>query len=185
MPWAPARHTMRCRRSVWCRSPVRCGQPAQHGPTGFNFCDAGIGSKSAAARESRRFDLGLWRREDLGPERLREGVVVERVLGEILRAAVWDRLNTLQELASNATDSAVLSAAHHELPWLIQGWHEVLAIHTPDLRGYCPECSTRWHPCAAPCSVWRAAQQHFVLADSTIPPAPAVSCPPVSTDSTI
>lgn len=110
---------------------------------------------------------------------------MERVLSEIIRAAVWDRLNMLEELAINATDSTVQSVAHRELPRLIRGWHEVFAIHAPNLRGYCPECSTRRHPCAAPCSVWQAAQQHLVLADSAIPPAPTVTCSPTGIGATI
>lgn len=38
----------------------------------------------------------------------------------------------------------------------------MLQAHDPDERGDCPTCSTRWHRCKAPCSVWQVAHEHLV-----------------------
>jgi hypothetical protein len=91
---------------------------------------------------------------------------VDRVLGQILRQAVWDRLDMLDELASSADNGSLLSVARSELPRLTYGWRALLATHAPDPRGRCPECSSRWRPRASPCSVWRAAHEHLVSAEA-------------------
>jgi hypothetical protein len=91
---------------------------------------------------------------------------VDQVLGQMLRQAVWERLDMLDELASSADNGSLLSVARSELPRLTHGWRALLASHAPDPRGRCPECSSRWRPRAAPCSVWRAAHEHLVHADS-------------------
>ncbi len=93
---------------------------------------------------------------------------MNRVLGQILRQAVWDRLNMLDELASNADNGSLLSIARSELPRLTYGGRALLAAHLPDQRGRCPECSNRWRPRSAPCSVWRAAHERLVSAE-TVP----------------
>jgi hypothetical protein len=91
---------------------------------------------------------------------------VDQVLGQILRQAVWDRLDMLDELASNADNGSLLSVARSELPRLAHGWRALLAAHAPDPRGRCPECSGNWRDRAASCSVWRAAHEHLVSADA-------------------
>ncbi|HEV7451774.1 MAG TPA: hypothetical protein VGO16_10385 [Pseudonocardiaceae bacterium] len=91
---------------------------------------------------------------------------MDQVLGQILRQAVWDRLDMLDELASNADNGSLLSVARSELPRLIYGWRALLATHAPDSRGRCSECSSRWRPRMALCSVLRAAQEHLVSADT-------------------
>lgn len=91
---------------------------------------------------------------------------VDQILGEILRQAVWERLDLLDELASSADNGSLLSAARSELPRLTHGWRALLASHVPDLRGRCPECSSHWWSRAAPCSVWRAAHDHLVSAEA-------------------
>ncbi|MGH3933827.1 MAG: hypothetical protein ACRDS1_02400 [Pseudonocardiaceae bacterium] len=107
------------------------------------------------------------------PDRGREGGEVDRVLGQILRQAVWDRLDMLDELASSADNGSLLSVARSELPRLIYGWRALLATHAPDPRGRCPQCSSRWRPRASPCSVWRAAHEHLVSdAAPQVGPAP-------------
>jgi len=90
---------------------------------------------------------------------------VDQVLGQILRQAVWERLDMLDELASNADNGSLLSVARSELPRLTHGWRALLASHAPDPRGRCPECSGNWRDRAASCSVWRAAHEHLVSAD--------------------
>lgn len=96
----------------------------------------------------------------------REGGEVDRVLGQILRQAVWDRLDMLDELARSADNGSLLSVARSELPRLTYGWRALLATHAPDSRGRCPQCSSHWRPRASPCKVWRAAHEHLVSAEA-------------------
>lgn len=102
---------------------------------------------------------------------------MDQILGQILRQAVWERLDMLDELASRADAGSLLSVARTELPRLTDGWRALLAAHEPDPRGRCPECSSRWRPRAAPCTVWRAAHEHLVSADS-LPPVQPPARPP-------
>lgn len=95
---------------------------------------------------------------------------MDQILGQILRQAVWERLDLLDELASRADAESLLSMARTELPRLIGGWRALLAAHEPDQHGRCPECSTRWRPRRAPCTVWRAAHDNLVSGDP--PPQP-------------
>jgi hypothetical protein len=91
---------------------------------------------------------------------------VDRVLGQMLQKAVWERLDMLDELASSADNGSLLSAMRSELPRLTHGWRALLATHTPGPRGRCPECSRRWQVRMAPCSVWQAAHERLVSPDS-------------------
>ncbi len=104
---------------------------------------------------------------------------MDRVLGQILRQAVWDRLDLLDELVSDADSGSLLSVARGELPRLTSGWRALLATHAPDSRGRCPECSHRWRPRRAPCSVWRVAHEHLVSAETMPPARPAMALLPV------
>jgi transcriptional regulator with XRE-family HTH domain len=99
-------------------------------------------------------------------------------LGQMLRQAVWDRLDMLDELASSADNGSLLSVARSELPRLTYGWRALLATHAPDPRGRCPECSSWWRPRASPCSVWRAAHEHLVSAEAVPQVLSAVSSIP-------
>jgi hypothetical protein len=105
---------------------------------------------------------------------------VDQVLGQMLRQAVWERLDMLDELASSADNGSLLSVARSELPRLTHGWRALLASHAPDTRGRCPVCSSRWRHRAALCSVWRAAHEHLVhteVISGTVSPksVPAIS----------
>jgi hypothetical protein len=100
-----------------------------------------------------------------------EGGGVDRVLGQILRQAVWDRLDLLDELVRDADNRSLLSVARGELPRLTSGWRALLATHASDSRGSCPECSTRWLPRRAPCSVWRTADENLGSAETRAPSA--------------
>ncbi|MGH3786382.1 MAG: hypothetical protein ACRDRG_07450 [Pseudonocardiaceae bacterium] len=91
---------------------------------------------------------------------------MDQILGQILRKAVWERLDMLDELASRADNGSLLSVARSELPRLTHAWRALLAAHAPDPRGRCTECSSRWWPLAGPCSVWRAAHEHLVSTES-------------------
>ena len=101
---------------------------------------------------------------------------MDRVLGQILRKAVWDRLDLLDELVSDADNRSLLSVARGELPRLISGWRDLLATHAPDSRGRCSECSNLWRPRVAPCRVWWTAHAHLVAVE-TVPQARPVIGP--------
>lgn len=87
---------------------------------------------------------------------------MDEILGQVLRNAVWERLDMLSELAQRADAPSLVSVARSELPRLTEGWRAMLRAHEPDERGDCPTCSTRWHRCKAPCSVWQVAHEHLV-----------------------
>jgi hypothetical protein len=91
---------------------------------------------------------------------------VDQVLGQILRQAVWERLDMLDELASSADNGSLLSVARNELPRLTHGWRALLASHVPNPRGRCPECSSHWRSRRTSCSVWSAAHEHLVSAET-------------------
>ena len=87
---------------------------------------------------------------------------MDQILGKVLRDAVWERLDMLADLATRADAQSLVSVARSELPRLTEGWRAMLEKHEPDERGDCPTCSTRWHRCKAPCSVWQVAHEHLV-----------------------
>ncbi|HWD05086.1 MAG TPA: hypothetical protein VG674_21835 [Amycolatopsis sp.] len=87
---------------------------------------------------------------------------MDQVLGQVLRNAVWERLDMLSDLANRADAQSLVSVARSELPRLTEGWRAMLQAHEPDERGDCPTCSTRWHRFKAPCSVWQVAHEHLV-----------------------
>ncbi|OZM72551.1 hypothetical protein CFN78_12940 [Amycolatopsis antarctica] len=87
---------------------------------------------------------------------------MDQILGQVLRNAVWERLDMLSDLADQADAASLVSVARSELPRLTDGWRAMLRAHEPDERGDCPTCSTRWHRCKAPCSVWQVAHEHLV-----------------------
>lgn len=102
---------------------------------------------------------------------------MDQVLGQVLRNAVWERLDMLSDLAQRADTPSLISVARSELPRLAEAWRSMLRAHEPDERGDCPTCSTRWHRSKAPCSVWQAAHEHLVagglapLGPAPMPPA--------------
>lgn len=95
---------------------------------------------------------------------------MDQILGQILRQAVWERLDMLDALAANADGPSLASVARTELPRLTDGWRTLLRAHEPNAKGNCPSCSSRWRAQKAPCSVWQAAHQHLV----TPPEQPAL-----------
>lgn len=94
---------------------------------------------------------------------------MDQILGHILRQAVWERLDLLDELAAHADAPSLASVAHTELPRLTGSWRALLAQHEPDGKGNCPSCSSRWRAQKAPCTVWQAAHQHLVAPESKTP----------------
>jgi len=97
---------------------------------------------------------------------------VDQILGQILRQAVWERLDMLEELATHADGRSLASVARTELPRLTEGWRALLKAHEPDAKGNCPACSSRWRAQKAPCSVWQAAHQHLVTPEQPTAPQP-------------
>ncbi|WP_182546810.1 hypothetical protein [Halosaccharopolyspora lacisalsi] len=87
---------------------------------------------------------------------------MDEILGQVLRDAVWERLDVLTELAEHADAPSLLSVACSELPRITNEWRALLTVHEPDDRGDCPECSSRWRRSRAPCAVWRSAYEHLV-----------------------
>ncbi|GAA4611308.1 hypothetical protein [Saccharopolyspora hordei] len=96
---------------------------------------------------------------------------MDETLGQVLRDAVRERLDMLSELADRADATSLLSVARSELPRLTEGWRALLTAHEADEKGNCPECSSRWRPQKAPCSVWRSAHEHLV--SGALAPRPA------------
>jgi hypothetical protein len=90
---------------------------------------------------------------------------VDQMLGRMLRQAVWERLDMLDELATSADNGSLLSAVRSELPRLTHAWRALLASHAPDPRGRCLECSSHWRSRGISCSVWRAAHEHLAPAE--------------------
>jgi hypothetical protein len=86
---------------------------------------------------------------------------VDEILGQVLRNAVWERLDML---AGSAGDDAPPPAegADRGILRLLDGWRGLLAAHEPDQDGDCPECSSRWRRQRSPCAVWRSAYEHLV-----------------------
>lgn len=87
---------------------------------------------------------------------------MDEILGQVLRNAVWERLDALTELANQADAPSLLTVARSELPRLTEGWRTLLTAHESDERGNCRECSSRWRQRKAPCAVWRSAYEHLV-----------------------
>lgn len=90
---------------------------------------------------------------------------MDRILGHILRRAVWERLDLLDDLASRADAASLASVAGTELPRLTGGWRALLAEHEPDSEGRCPRCAGRFLRRNAPCSVWQVAHDVLLAAD--------------------
>lgn len=102
-------------------------------------------------------------------------IQVDQILGSILRQALMDRLDMLDELASHADGPSLASVARTELPRMTEGWRALLRAHEPNRKGNCPSCSTRWRPVKAPCTVWQAAHQHLITPEQQpVPQARAV-----------
>lgn len=99
---------------------------------------------------------------------------MDQILGQILRQAVWERLDMLDALASNADGPSLASVARTELPRLTDGWRTLLRAHEPNAKGNCPNCSSRWRAQKAPCSVWQAAHHNLITPEQrSLPPSRA------------
>lgn len=109
---------------------------------------------------------------------------MDTILGQVLRTAVWERLDALTELANHPDAPTPLSVARSEVPRLVEDWRTLLTAHESDDKGNCVLCSTRWRPRRAPCAVWHSAYEHLAAGALATPPArhqrPARSPRPVA-----
>lgn len=96
---------------------------------------------------------------------------MDQILGQVLRQAVWERLDMLDEVANTADAQSLVAVVRSELPRLTDAWRSLLAAHEQDHRGRCRECSTRFRPQPAPCAVWRAAHHSLVAVEQESPQA--------------
>jgi hypothetical protein len=91
---------------------------------------------------------------------------VDEILGQVLRNAVWERLDMLadSEVGDDASPETTTEAKHGAggILRLVDGWRGMLAAHEPDTHGDCPECSSRWRRQRSPCAIWRSAYEHLV-----------------------
>lgn len=86
---------------------------------------------------------------------------MDEILGQVLRGAVWERIDLLDDLADTADDHSLTSVTRAELPRLTDFWRELLADHQVDDRGGCATCSSRWRQSSGPCDTWRLAYEHL------------------------
>jgi ribosomal protein L37AE/L43A len=87
---------------------------------------------------------------------------VDEILGQVLRNAVWERLDMLTDAAAGPRGAAPARLARGEVLRLAEHWRSLLAAHEPDERGNCPECSSRWRQQRSPCAIWRCAYDHLI-----------------------
>ncbi len=91
---------------------------------------------------------------------------MDEILGQVLRNAVWERLDMLAESeVGEGTYPQTTTGAKHGaggILRLVDGWRSMLAAHEPDTHGDCPECSSRWRRQRSPCAIWRSAYEHLV-----------------------
>jgi hypothetical protein len=91
---------------------------------------------------------------------------VDEILGQVLRNAVWERLDMLTESESRVHASPHAAPSAPDGPAgirrLVECWRGMLAAHEPDQHGDCPACSSRWRRQRSPCAIWRSAYEHLV-----------------------
>jgi len=80
----------------------------------------------------------------------------------VLREAVLNRLNELDELARHADAEVLLPLARTELSRLADGWRLLLTVHNPDETGRCRACPRRLRGRRWPCRIWRMAHEHLM-----------------------
>ena len=85
-----------------------------------------------------------------------------RVPGDALREAVFDRLDYLDHLVSQADVPSRAALAETEIARMTEAWRALLAEHEPDSHGRCRQCSRWRHPRSFPCATWTIAHHHLV-----------------------
>lgn len=85
--------------------------------------------------------------------------------GPTVQAAVIERLDYLDKLATCGDHSSRAALATTEITRLTGAWRSLLGQHAPDSNGRCPQCSGRWRwrwQRRRPCTIWRTAHEHLV-----------------------
>jgi hypothetical protein len=80
----------------------------------------------------------------------------------VVRGLVFDRLDYLDHLASEADVPSRAALAETEIGRMTEAWRALLSEHQPDARGRCRHCSRWRHPRAFPCATWTIVHHHLV-----------------------
>jgi hypothetical protein len=99
------------------------------------------------------------------------------MLASPLQAALYRRLDYLERLVADGDQRSRAVLADTEITRLTAAWRALLAEHTPDQRGRCPQCSGLRRRRRHPCSVWTTAYRHLINGDT---PAPGTASAPDS-----
>jgi hypothetical protein len=91
---------------------------------------------------------------------------MNEVLASTLRNAVYERLDYLDRLVSEADLPSRASLADSEIARMTTAWRMLLADHEPDDRGRCRECGGWRRRRPHPCSVWTTAHKNLIVVDS-------------------
>lgn len=87
---------------------------------------------------------------------------MSRDSGTAVREAVFERLDLLDQLVSQADVPSRAALAETEIARMTEAWRALLAEHQPDSHGRCKLCSRWRHPRAFPCAAWTIAHHHLV-----------------------
>ena len=87
---------------------------------------------------------------------------MSRVSGAAVREAVFDRLDYLDQLVTQADVPSRAALAETEIARMTEAWRALLSEHQPDSHGRCRQCSRWRHPRAFPCAAWTIAHHHLV-----------------------
>lgn len=97
---------------------------------------------------------------------------MDEILSPAVQTVVFGRLDYLDRLIADGDQRSRAALADTEITRMTAAWRVLLAAHTPDERGRCPQCSGWRRPHRHPCSVWATAHQHLI-SDGGPPPATA------------
>jgi hypothetical protein len=87
---------------------------------------------------------------------------MSRDSGAAVREAVFDRLDYLDQLVTQADVPSRAALAETEIARMTEAWRALLSEHEPDAHGRCRQCSRWRHPRAFPCAAWTIAHHHLV-----------------------
>lgn len=87
---------------------------------------------------------------------------MSRESGDAVREAVFERLDYLDQLVTEADVPSRAALAETEIARMTDAWRALLAEHEPDSHGRCRQCSRWRHPRSFPCATWTIAHHHLV-----------------------
>ncbi|MDQ3276292.1 MAG: hypothetical protein M3Q39_15035 [Actinomycetota bacterium] len=97
---------------------------------------------------------------------------MDEVLASTLHDAVYQRLDYLDRLVTEADLPSRAALADTEVARMTAAWRVLLAQHKPNEHGRCPQCSGWRRPRKFPCSVWTTAHEHLISVDRAAPSGP-------------